>query len=125
MTVTRSAWARLSAAGAFLSFAFALLVIIFGVIATAGVYGSRLVWLLGVACPSLALAALLAWLAIRLSPRMAHHGPGAGGAHHGADASRLLVVTSLVLLGIPAGLAALLLSAYALIFAVHGIGLLH
>ncbi len=121
----RSVGAPLPAVGASISFALAMAVIAFGVIATAGVYGSRLAWLLGVACPLLAMAALLAWLATRLSPGMARHEPPVGGSHHGAVVPRLLVVTSLVLLGIPAGLAALLLSAYALIFAVHGIGLLH
>ena len=98
-----------------------MVVIVLGVIATTGVYGSRMAWLLGVACPLLAVAALLAWRATRLR---ASHGSPAGGTRHGVAVPRLLLVASLVLLGIPAGLAAVLLSVYALILVVHGIGLL-
>ena len=43
----------------------ALGVFLFGVIVTAGVYGSRIAWLLGVVLPLLAVTALLAWLASR------------------------------------------------------------
>jgi hypothetical protein len=100
--VKRSVRAQLPAAGASLSFGVALVVIIFGVIATSGVYGSRMAWLLGVALPLLATTAWLSWLAFRLPTRRA-----------------------LAFLGLPAAFAALLLSAYALIFAVHGISLLH
>ncbi len=114
----------LPAVGASLSFALALVVIVFGVIATAGVYGSRLAWLLGVACPLLALTALLSWLGARLAPRCARRGRSFAETHHRVDGPRLLFVTSLVLLGIPAVLAAMLLSAYALLFAVHGVSLL-
>jgi high-affinity Fe2+/Pb2+ permease len=43
--------------GAFLG---AILVFLFGVVLTSGVYGSRIAWLLGVSVPLLAIAAVLA-----------------------------------------------------------------
>ncbi len=42
----------------------ALFVLLFGVLATSGVYGSRLAWLLGVVLPLLALTMLLAWMSL-------------------------------------------------------------
>jgi len=87
-----------SAAGAaLLALAAAVLVILFGVIATSGVYGSRLAWLLGVALPLLALSVVLSWVARRLwrgtggrpGCRTAHRSPArSGGPHHGRHALR-------------------------------------
>ena len=71
----RSVRTPLPAAGASLSFALAVVVIVVGVIATLGVStGSRLAWLLGVACRLLAITALLSWLAARLPPRSPRQG---------------------------------------------------
>ncbi len=112
----------LLSAGALLTFAAAALVIVFGVIATSGVYGSRLAWLVAVALPLLATTMLLSWLATRAAPR-ARRGP-ASSPGKGVDLRKLLFVAALALVGIPVALAVALLSVYALIFVVHGISLL-
>ena len=53
------AGARIAAAAALLALAAAVLVILLGVIATSGVYGSRMAWLLGAVLPLLALSMVL------------------------------------------------------------------
>ena len=120
--MTRS---TLLTAGAMLSFAAAALVMVFGVIATSGVYGSRMAWLLGVALPLLVITMLLARVAPRPAARVHEETPSSPGhAGPGLDGRRTLFVAALVLLGIPVALAGTLLSAYAFIFVVHGISLL-
>lgn len=113
-----------SAAGAaLLALAAAVLVILFGVIATSGVYGSRLAWLLGVALPLLALSVVLSWVARRLWARDRREGPGAG-PHTGRRLGQVVLITAAMLFGIPFALATMVLAGYALLFAVHGISLL-
>jgi hypothetical protein len=95
-----------------------MLVIAFGVIVTSGTYGSRLAWFLGVAVPVLALSALLAWLPTRRRPASgsaAHAAPGT------AVIRRVVFVGTLVLVGAPAALAAMLLTTYGVFFVAHGI----
>ena len=99
----------------------AVVVIAFGVIATSGVYGSRMAWLLGVAMPLLALSVLCAWLSGRRRPA-AFPSPSASPAH--VPAGRAVLVSAAVLLGMPVAFAAMLLTTYGVIFVVHGIGLL-
>jgi hypothetical protein len=121
----RRALRALLTAGAALTFTAAALVIIFGVIATSGVYGSRMAWLVGVALPLLAMTVLLSWSATRSAVRA---GPGPtpspGGPGRVVDIRKMLLVAALVLIGIPVALAGALLSVYALIFVLHGISLL-
>jgi hypothetical protein len=102
-------------ADALLTFTGAVCVIAFGVIATSGVYGSRLAWLLGIAFPLLALTIGLSWFAAR-APARADHGR--------VDMPRVLFVTAVVLLAIPLGCALALLSVYALLFVLHGVSML-
>ena len=112
-------------AGATLTFTAAALVIIFGVIATSGVYGSRMAWLVGVALPLLAMTMLLSWSATRAATRAGlGPTPSPGGPDRVVDVRKVLFVTALVLIGVPVALAAALLSVYALIFVLHGITLL-
>jgi len=108
-----------------LAFGAAVLVVIFGVIATSGVYGSRMAWLVGVALPLLVMTMLLARLGAHAGART-HQGPSRspGGPGAGSGARTALFVAALALFGIPVALACALLSVYALIFAVHGISLL-
>jgi hypothetical protein len=101
----------------------ALFVILFGVLATSGVYGSRLAWLLGVALPLLGITMLLAWLSPGGSRRIRpflHVAPG--DRHDQAGRGVLLVAASLF--GIPLALAAMLVFAYAVFFVAHGLSLL-
>jgi hypothetical protein len=105
----------------------AVMVIVFGVIATSGVYGSRLAWLLGVALPLLALTMLLSWVSMPAHARpgaRAHHGTGPATHSRREKIARAVFLTALSLLGIPLALATLLLAAYALVFVVHGVILL-
>jgi hypothetical protein len=101
----------------------ALFVILFGVLATSGVYGSRLAWLLAVALPLLALTMLLASLSLRGRRRarpFVHVAPG--DRHDQAGRGVLLVAASLC--GLPLALAAMLLLTYAVFFVAHGLRLL-
>ncbi len=118
----RRAPRALLTAGAALTFTAAVLVIIFGVLATSGVYGARMAWLVVAALPLLATTMLLSWLATRAAPR-SRQGP-ASSPGTGVDLRKLLLVAALVVVGIPVALAVALLSVYALIFVVHGISLL-
>ncbi len=112
-------------AGAVLSFTAAVLVFLLGVVATSGVYGSRVAWLVGVALPLLATTMLLTWSAARLAagPRRGSS-PSPAGARPGDDGRRMLFVAALVLFGVPVALVGILLSVDALIFVVHGVSLL-
>jgi hypothetical protein len=100
----------------------ALFVILFGVVATSAVYGSRLAWLLGVALPLLAITMVLAWLSVGGAGRVR---PGlhfaSGDRRHVAGQGALLVAASLF--GLPFAGAALLLLTDALIFVTHGLSL--
>jgi len=121
----RRALRALLTTGAALTFTAAVLVIVFGVLATSGVYGSRMAWLVGVALPLLATTMLLSWSAARAATR-AGQGPtrSPGGPGRVVDVRRVCFVTALVLIGVPVVLAGALLSVYALIFVLHGISLL-
>jgi hypothetical protein len=115
--------AILAGVAALVALVAAVLVIVFGVLATSGVYGSRLAWLLGVALPLLALTMLLAWLSLggprRIRPET-HLAPV--DRRYRVGRGVLLVASSL--LGIPLALAATLLAVYASLFAAHGLSLL-
>jgi hypothetical protein len=107
--------------GAVVTFAGAVGVVVFGVVVTSGVYGSRMAWLLGAALPLLAATAVLSGLALRTS-RRGDRTPAPRPA--GADPRRLLLWSALVLFGIPLALAVLLVVSYGFIFVLHGVGLL-
>ena len=117
------AGARIAAAAALLALAAAVLVILLGVIATSGVYGSRMAWLLGAVLPLLALSMVLSWVARHLWARDQRDGPPAG-PRPGPQLSRVTLVVAAALVGIPCALVTMLLAAYALLFAVHGVSLL-
>jgi len=117
------AGARGAAGAALLVLAAAVLVITFGVVATSGVYGSRLAWLLGVALPLLAVSVVLSWVARRLWTQEQRDGPSAG-PQTGRQLNLVVVMTAGTLFGIPFALATMVLAGYALLFAVHGISLL-
>jgi hypothetical protein len=83
----------------------ALAFFLFGVILTAGVYGSRMAWLLGVVLPLLGITAMLAWLASKAEV-------------HASVKSHLRAVATVALglIAIPFVLAGLLLTVYLLLF---------
>ena len=102
----------------------AIEVILFGVIWTHGVYGSRMAWLGGVALPLLVITAALAWAGARPGPTadggMANGVSNAGTSHRDRrSAPRAIGITSLVLVGIPVAFLLLLLMTYGLIFVSH------
>ena len=102
----------------------AIEVILFGVIWTHGVYGSRMAWLGGVALPLLVITAALAWAGARPGPTadggMADGVSNAGTTHRDRrSAPRTIGITSLVLVGIPVAFFLLLLMTYGLIFVSH------
>jgi hypothetical protein len=103
------------AAAALLTLTAAVGVIAFGVIATSGVYGSRMAWLLGVALPLLATSMILSWLARRAL---------VGAAWRGRRVNDAVFLSALSLFGIPLALAVTAFAAYALLFARHGVSLL-
>jgi hypothetical protein len=101
----------------------ALFVILFGVVATSGVYGSRLAWLLGVALPLLAITILLAWLSLGGAGHVRRRlHVTSGDRQDRAGRGVLLVAASL--LGLPLALAAMLLLTDALLFVARGLSLL-
>ncbi|HEX4127606.1 MAG TPA: hypothetical protein VHX67_08530 [Acidimicrobiales bacterium] len=101
----------------------AVMVIAFGVIATPGVYSSRLAWLLDLALPLLALTMLLSRLSMPVRTR-AHRATGPATRSRREKLARAVFLTALSLFGVPLALATMLLAAYALAFAVHGVTLL-
>ena len=99
-------------------------VILFGVIWTQGVYGSRMAWLGGVALPLLVITAALAWAGTRPGPTadggMTDGVSNAETTHRDRrSAPRAMGITSLVLVGIPVAFFLLLLTTYGLIFVSH------
>jgi hypothetical protein len=109
-----------AAVAAIVTLAAALVVIAFGVVATAGIYGSRMAWLLGVAMPLLAATMVLSWSAVRASARARSDGPSAVPAH-GSVVGRVVFVSAALLFGIPFALAALLLVVGAVIMVLSGL----
>jgi hypothetical protein len=118
--VSRSPVAAPTAAAALVTLTAAVVVIAFGVIATSGVYGSRMAWLLGVALPLLAASMLLSWLAVRTSSRARPNDPAAVPAH-GSGVGRVVFASAALLFAIPFALAALLLVFYAVLMVLHGL----
>ena len=104
------------AAAALLALTAAALVIVFGVIATSGVYGQRVLWFLAVASPLLATSMVLSWLARRGARRL--HVARAPGQRRG------LLVCALAVSAFQPALAVTGLAVYALLFALHGASLL-
>jgi hypothetical protein len=98
----------------------ALEVFLFGVLWTHAVYGSRMAWLAGVVMPLLVITAVLGFAGARLgiraglgTPVVADGATGHGYRHLRRDprqAPRTIGIVSLVLLGIPLAIAALLLA---------------
>ena len=105
------------AAAALVTLTVALVVVAFGVIATSGVYGSRMGWLLGVAPPLFATSMLLSWLAVRATARARSEGQPA----HGSLVVRVVFASASLLFAIPFTLAALLLVLYGGIMVLHGL----
>jgi hypothetical protein len=101
----------------------AVMVIVFGVLVTSGVYGSRLAWLLGVALPLLAITMLLSWLSMR-PPRRAGHAALPAVRTRRRGVNRVVFLTALSLFAVPCALAVTLLAVDLLVFAQHGAGLL-
>ena len=101
----------------------ALFVILFGVLATSGVYGSRLAWHLGVALPLLALTMLLAWLSLGGPRRVRPFLHVASGDRYD-QAGRGVFLVAASLFGLPLAFAAMLLLTYAVFFVAHGMSLL-
>ena len=99
----------------------AVVVFLFGVILTHGVYGSRVAWLLGVVMPLLAVAAGSALTAARFGAE-SERDPSSDGQYFGngrADrrsVARTIAVISLILIGAPFVLTGLDLAIYGLIF---------
>ena len=77
----------------------AVMVMVFGVLVTSAVYGSRLAWLLGVAVPLLAITMLLSRLSMR-APRRAGHAtvPAVRTRRLGVSRAVFLTASSLVAL---------------------------
>ena len=99
----------------------AIEVILFGVIWTHGVYGSRMAWLGGVALPLLVITAALAWVGARPGSTpdggKANRVNNAGTSHRDRrSAPRAIGISSLVLIGIPVAFFLLVLMTYGLIF---------
>jgi hypothetical protein len=126
-TRSRGPWTRRNAVFTVCSavtLAAAIEVILFGVIWTHGVYGSRMAWLGGVALPLLVITAALAWAGARPGPT-AEGGMTNGVSNTGTSqrdrrsAPRAIGITSLVLVGIPVAFFLLLLMTYGLIFVSH------
>ena len=102
----------------------AVMVLVFGVLVTSGVYGSRLAWFLGVAVPLLVITMLLSRLSMRVPPRAGHASLPAVCARR-VWVSRAVFLTASSLVAIPCALAAGLLAADLLALARHGVSLLH
>jgi hypothetical protein len=100
----------------------ALIVTVFGVIATAGVYGSRMAWLLGVALPLLAISMLLSKVALH-TPARAGAGPDRNRtvAPPGRKGVRMVFVAAALAFAIPLVLAVMLLAADGMFLAAHHI----
>ena len=96
----------------------AIVVFLFGVIETTGVYGSRLAWLLGVVLPLLIVGALFSRLASGI-------GSTVDGVAGGQDVSnqklRTFSVICFGLVAVPFALAAMLLFVYGVAFAIYGV----
>lgn len=103
----------------------AAIVLIFGVVATSGVYGSRMAWLLGVVLPLLVTSMLLSRLGLDASAG-AQARPDAPLAlpARGRHVGRVVFTLAAAAIGLPLALAVALLTVDALLFAVHGITVL-
>jgi hypothetical protein len=102
----------------------AIEVMLFGVMWTHGVYGSRMAWLGGVALPLMVITVALAWFGARPGPTadggLANGVSNAATTHRDRrSAPRTIGITSLVLVGIPVAFFLLLLMTYGLIFVSH------
>jgi hypothetical protein len=99
------------------------MVIVFGVLVTSGVYGSRLAWLFGVALPLLAITAVLSRLSNQ-APREVEGDafPALRTRRH--QVSRAVFLTAFSLFAIPFALALAMFAAYALVSALHAVSLL-
>lgn len=93
----------------------AIEVILFGVIWTHGVYGSRMAWLGGLAAPLLLITAALAWAGARPGPT----GDTEATHRDRRIAPRTIGTASLLLVGIPVAFFLLLLLTYGSIVVSH------
>ncbi|HEY1988969.1 MAG TPA: hypothetical protein VGG43_05865 [Acidimicrobiales bacterium] len=110
---------RLLCVAAGLVFLGAMVVFLFGVIVTAGVYGSRLAWLLGIVLPLLVLGALFARVAA-ITGASIGDGSAAGRVASNARLRRFSVIC-LAMATVPFALAAMLLFVYGVAFALYGV----
>jgi hypothetical protein len=100
--------------GAFLG---AILVFLFGVVFTSGVYGSRIAWLLGVSIPLLVIALVLATGAVKLDGR--DDPIGKTNRIDGVKVSKTITGISAALIATPFAIAAMLLCAYGSFFVIY------
>jgi hypothetical protein len=129
--VTQAITARLPAApgrtvagvAAIMALDAAVLVLVFGVVVTSGVYGSRLAWLIGVALPLLATTMVLSRLST-YPPRQVRGNALPAPLARRHTLSRTVFLAALCLFAIPIVLALGLFTAYALVCALHGVSLL-
>jgi hypothetical protein len=100
----------------------AILVFIFGVAFTNGVYGSRIAWLLGVSIPLLAIASVLATGTFRRVGKLEGRDESVGKSNQiggGVKVSKTIAGISVTLIAIPFALAAMLLCVYGLFIVIH------
>jgi hypothetical protein len=105
------------------TFTAATVTFLFAVAWTDAVYGTRMAWFLGVVVPLLALTAALAWLASRaqMIQGTAAPSPVGSGKPVQARVTKGLFWVSLLLLAIPAALAAMILLVYGALFLAHSL----
>ena len=117
---TPSAWGRALALSAAATFVGAVVVFVTAVVWTDAVYGTRVAWFLGVVVPLLALTAGLSWLASRPQPAQEDRDARTAGTRPcRARATTGLFGVSLLLLAIPAALAAMLLLVDGVLIVLH------
>jgi hypothetical protein len=100
--------------GAFLG---AILVFLFGVVFTSGVYGSRIAWLLGVSIPLLVFSLVLATGAFNLYGR--NDPIGKTSRNDGVKVSKTIAGISAALIATPFAIAAMLFCAYGFFFVIY------
>jgi hypothetical protein len=119
----RAAARNAAGVAAIVTLCVAVAVIVFGVLVTSGVYGSRLAWLFGVALPLLAVTMLLSWLSVPLSARATLRTRAVVRSRR-EQIARAVFLTALSLFGLPLALALMLLAVIAVVGVIHELSLL-